>query len=86
MVITLNEEAAVRATELARSRGVSTDEVVTELVLAAPAPGEDRDAGLEALEAFFGCGTGKASVPQLSVKEMRRELAARKLADGIENI
>lgn len=86
MVIMLNDAAAVRATELAKSRGVTADEVVAELVLAAPAPEGDRDAGLVALEAFFGCGTGKATGPQLSVKEMRRELAARKLADGIENI
>lgn len=40
VMITLNDEAAVRATELARSRGVSTDEVVAELVLATPVPTE----------------------------------------------
>ena len=38
MVITLNDDAAVRASELAAAAGVSTDEVVAQLVLAVPSP------------------------------------------------
>lgn len=84
VTVTLIDAAATRATELAHARGVSEDAIVAELVLQAPFPGHSTDAGLVALEAFFGCGTSTG--PQLSVKEMRRDLAARKLAAGIENL
>jgi hypothetical protein len=84
VTVTLTDAAAARATELAHARGVSEDAIVAELVLQAPFPNQSTDTGLAALEAFFGCGTSIG--PQLSVKEMRRDLAARKLAAGIENL
>jgi hypothetical protein len=84
VTVTLIDAAATRATELAHARGVSEDAIVAELVLQAPFPDHSTDTGLAALEAFFGCGTSTG--PQLSVKEMRRDLAARKLAAGIENL
>jgi hypothetical protein len=84
VTVTLIDAAATRATELAHARGVSEDTLVAELVLQAPFPDQGSDAGLAALEGFFGCGT--SNEPQLTVKEMRRDLAARRLADGIENL
>lgn len=86
MVITLNDAAAARASELARARGVSADEIVTDLVLTAPVPSAGRETGLAALEALFGCGTGKTHQLHMTMKEMRRDLAARKFAAGIENL
>jgi hypothetical protein len=38
MVITLKDDAAARASELAAAAGVSTDEVVAQLVLATTSP------------------------------------------------
>ncbi len=84
VTVTLLDAAAARATELAHARGVTEDAIVAELVLQAPFPDQGAEAGLTALEAFFGCAT--STEPQLSVKEMRRDLAARKLVVGIENL
>lgn len=87
VVVTLTDAAAVRASELARTHcWLSPDEVVAELVLAAPAPPEDVEAGRAALRSLFGCGTGQAAESQQSVAELRRDLAARRLAKGIENV
>lgn len=87
MVITLRDDAAARASELAAAAGVTEDEVVAQLVLATSPPAPTKhDAGRDVLEAFFGCATGLAKRPQMSVKDMRRDLAARKIAGGTQNI
>lgn len=86
MVITLHDAAAARASELAHARGVSEDEIVAELVLTAPLPSDASQTGLAVLEAFFGCGSSGSDRPQQTIHEMRRDLAARKFAAGIENL
>jgi hypothetical protein len=89
MVITLRDAAAVRASALAAAAGVSEDEVVAQLVLAAPSPGPavalTEPDGQDALEAFFGCGDSGNREP-MTIQEMRRDLAARKFAGGTRNI
>ena len=86
MVITLHDAAAARASELAHARGVSEDEMVAELILTAPLPPDHAQTGRAVLEAFFGCESGKTDRPQHTIHEMRRDLAARKFAAGIENL
>lgn len=86
VTVTLSETAAERLSKLVSARGVSTDEAVSDLVLAAPVAASPIDDARTAFQSFFGCGTGKAKGPTRSIAELRRDLAGRKLAGGTENI
>jgi hypothetical protein len=87
MVLTVPDRVAARLRALAVARGETIDEVATELLEASPQlPNPAPPASpVDLLEAFIGCGASGDSTPR-SIQEMRRELAARKLAGGIENI
>jgi plasmid stability protein len=95
MVVTFPDRVAARLRTLAISRGESVDDIATELIEASLGlphpPASDALAavvphdGQDALEAFFGCGDSGDSRP-MTIKEMRRDLAARKLAGGTHNI
>jgi hypothetical protein len=78
MVITLKDDAAVRASELAAAAGVSTDEVVAQLVLAAPLPAGTADPARDALEAFIGCGAS-GDRQDRTIQQLRDELSAAQL-------
>ena len=86
VTVTLSGTAAERAAELASERGVSTDEFVSQLVLAAPTVSPRADDATNALAALFGCGTGKATSPAAPLADLRRNLAGRKLAAGTETL
>jgi hypothetical protein len=84
MVITLPDVAAERVTAAAVARGVTVETVVVELVMDLPSGEVASDAARDALEAFLGSGTGDGT--PFEIHEARRELAARKWAQGIENL
>jgi hypothetical protein len=78
MVITLEDDAARRARELAAAAGVSTDEVVAQLVLATPSPATTPDTAGDALDAFLGCGAS-GDRRDRTIQELRDELSAAQL-------
>lgn len=78
MVITLKDDAAVRASELAAAAGMSTDEVVAQLVLATPSPAASPDQAREALDAFIGCGAS-GDRRDRTIQQLRDELSAAQL-------
>jgi hypothetical protein len=88
MVVTVPDRVADRLRLLAIERGTTVSEAATDLLEASPelpliviAVDEDEDP----LEAFFGCGDS-GDARQMTIHEMRRDLAARKFAGGVENI
>lgn len=85
MVLTVPDRVAARLRVLAASRGETIDAVATELLEASPQFADPAPPGVDLLEAFIGCGASGDSTPR-TIQQMRRELAARKLASGIENI
>jgi len=91
MIVTVPDRVAARLRALAAVRGESVDDVATKLIeaslqlphsAAAPACTDD---GENLLEAFLGCGSSGNTTPA-TIQEMRRDLAARKVAAGTENI
>jgi hypothetical protein len=96
MVLTVPDRVAARLRTLALARGGSVDDVATELLEASPAlppAGVSLpplapvvlDETEDPFEAFFGCGDSGNSEP-MTIHEMRRDLATRKLAGGSHNI
>jgi hypothetical protein len=81
LTVHLPEELAARLTVEAARRGLTVDEVAAEAV-AARYPHEGSDAGLAALEAFFGSGDSGTSEP-FDIHRARTELAERKRAESI---
>ena len=74
LIVNLPEDLAARLAAEATRRGITVDEVLTEM-LAARLPAEDP------LEAFIGCGASGQTEP-FDIHAARAELAARKLASG----
>ena len=75
LIVHLPDELAARLEAVAAKRGVSTDELVAE-ILTARLPAED------ALEAFIGSGASGRREP-FDIHRARTELAERKLAEGL---
>ncbi len=83
MTVTLNlpDDAAARLAAEAARRGITVDELVTELAAGLPAAGKggsERSGGRRL--AFIGMGhSGRGDLSE-RVKELRREVAAEKLS------
>lgn len=76
MSVNLPDEVAAQLSEVAARRGTSVDQVAAELVAAALGA----QAG-DPLEDFIGCGA-LGRTERFDIHQARRELAARKLAEG----
>jgi hypothetical protein len=74
VTIDLPADAQARLETEAARRGLTLDQLITELAAALPA--ED-----DPLEAFIGCGASGRSEP-FDIHRERTELAAKKLAEG----
>jgi hypothetical protein len=86
MTITIPDETARRIEAVAAARGDTIEHVAVEALDTSPLLIEPVDSGeVDLLEAFIGCGTSDGTRPT-EIHEMRRELAARKWAAGIENL
>jgi len=75
LIVHLPEELAARLEAVAAKRGVTTDQLVAE-ILTARLPAED------ALEAFIGSGASGRREP-FDIHKARTELAEHKLAEGL---
>ena len=86
MTITIPDETARRIEAVAAARGDTIEHVTVEALDASPLLIEPVESGeVDLLEAFIGCGASDGTRPS-DIHEMRRELAARKWAAGIENL
>jgi hypothetical protein len=86
MTITVPDRTAHRLQRAAARRGVSVEVLAVETLDAlddAPLPSAADD--VDPLEAFIGCGSSGGARP-FEIHEARRELAARRAAEGIENL
>ncbi len=84
MVIKVTDEAAGRLRAAARSRGVSVDEVAVDLVVEHLPPVQQSDLALRSLEGFIGSVSGDGS--RFEIHDARRDLAARRRAQGTRNL
>jgi hypothetical protein len=86
LVIAIPDETARRIEAVAAARGESSEMVVLEALASSPLlAGANPPTGDELLEDFIGCGSSTAGRPS-EIHEMRRELAARRATEGIENL
>lgn len=74
--VELSDEVLARLRAEATRRGVTVETVIAELAAQLPADTDD------ALAAFIGCGASGRTEP-FDIHRERRELAAKKYAEGI---
>ena len=84
MVITIADDAARRLAVAAAGRGVTPEELALDLVIEHLPPAEQNGPAHDALLPFVGSASGQGT--RFDIHDARRDLAARRQAEGIANL
>ena len=84
LVITIPDDAARRLAEAAAGRGVTPEELALDLVIEHLPPAGQNGPARDALLAFVGSASGRGT--RFDIHDARRDLAARRQAEGIANL
>ena len=84
LVITIPDDAARRLAEAATGRGVTPEELARDLIIEHLPPEEQSGPARDALLAFVGSASGRGT--RFDIHDARRDLAARRQAEGIANL
>ena len=84
LVIAIPDDAARRLAEAAAGRGVTPEELALDLVIEHLPPAEQNGPAHDALLAFVGSASGQGT--RFDIHDARRDLAARRQAEGIANL
>jgi hypothetical protein len=83
LTVTVPDELARRLQAAAAARGVSVEQLAVEVLSGVDTPIDDGEARA-ALEAFIGAGAGDGT--RFEIHDARRDLAARRRADGTSRL